>query len=137
MYFLTLGEYSRTDSILKLIGLLFLCAIVIAASYFVTRLVGKRQSGNIGNSNFKSLDVYRINQNKYLQLIQIGTRYFVIAVCKDTVSMLAELNKEDITYWRSEAAGLSFKDILSKANFKQNSAEADNSKEASESEAEE
>ena len=87
--------------------------IIIAASYYTTRFVGKRQAGMGGESNFKSLDIYRINQNKYLQLIAVGSRYFVIAASKDNVQLIAELNEEDITYWRSDKK-VSFKDIMSK-----------------------
>lgn len=104
--------YSGVESVLKLVGLIILCAIIIAASYFTTRFVGKRQSGMTGNTNFKSIDVYRINQTKYLQLIQIGTRYFVIAVSKDNVTMLTELQKEDIVHFRDEAHKISFKEIM-------------------------
>lgn len=119
--FLTLPSSDPKQSILKLVGLIILCAIIIAASYFTTRFVGKRQAGITGESNFKSLDIYRINQNKYLQLIQIGTRYFVIAVGKDTVNVLTELNKEDIVYWRDESQKVSFKDIMAKVTSSKSS----------------
>lgn len=119
--FLTLPSSDPKQSILKLVGLIILCAIIIAASYFTTRFVGKRQAGITGESNFKSLDIYRINQNKYLQLIQIGTRYFVIAVGKDTVNVLTELSKEDIVYWRDESKKVSFKDIMAKVTSSKSS----------------
>lgn len=115
MIFLDIAAgYSGIQSVLKLIGLIILCAIIIAASYFTTRFVGKREAGMTGNSNFKSIDVYRINQNKYLQIVQIGTRYFVIAVSKDNVTVLTELNKEDITYFRDDSKKVSFKDIMAR-----------------------
>ena len=124
MVFLSFGA-SGVESVLKLIGLIILCVIIIAASYFTTRFVGKRQSGAGGESNFKSLDIYRINQNKYLQLIAVGTRYFVIAVSKDNVQLIAELDEDDITYWRSEKK-VSFKDIMSKVMpGRKNSSEED------------
>lgn len=113
MVFLSFGTTSGVESVLKLIGLIILCVIIIAASYYTTRFVGKRQAGMTGDSNFKSLDIFRINQNKYLQLIAVGKRYFVIAVSKDNVQLIAELKEEDITYWRSEKK-MSFKDIMTK-----------------------
>lgn len=125
MTFLDITGQSSVESILKLIGLIILCAIIIAASYFVTRFVGQKQMGVRGDSNFKSLDVYRINQTKYLQLIQIGTRYFVIAVCKDSVTMLAELSKDDIPHWKPEISSTSFKDILGKAMGSKTDKESD------------
>ena len=59
-------------SILKLIGLIILCVVIIAASYFVTRLIGTREAGLTGSSNFKVIDAYRLSPNKYLQIIRIG-----------------------------------------------------------------
>ena len=113
MVFLLTGA-SGVESVLKLIGLLILCAVVIAASYFTTRFVGRKQSGLTPDSNFKPLDVYRISQNKYLQIVQIGTRYFVLAVCKDTVTCIAELKEDEITLYKGRSGGMSFKEILSK-----------------------
>ena len=113
MVFLSTFGTTGVESVLKLIGLILLCIIIIAASYYTTRFVGKRQAGMTGDSNFKPLDIYRINQNKYLQLIAVGKRYFVIAVSKDNVQLIAELQEDDITYWRSEKK-MSFKDIMSK-----------------------
>ena len=106
-------RYSGVESALKLIGLIILCAIIIAASYFTTRFVGKRQQNASGETNFKSIDVYRLSQNKYLQIIRIGTRYFVIAVSKDSVETIAELKEEELSVL-PEDKKVSFKDIMSK-----------------------
>ena len=114
MFLLATG-YSGVENILKLIGLIILCALIIAASYFVTRFIGKREAGMTGKSNFKTIDAFRLSPNKYLQLIQVGTRYLVIAVSKDNVSLLCELSEEDIVYWREEGKKVSFKDIMAKA----------------------
>ena len=37
------GESGGIKSVLKLIGLIILCILIIAASYFTTRFVGSRQ----------------------------------------------------------------------------------------------
>jgi len=113
MVFLDTFGATGVESVLKLVGLIILCAIIIAASYFTTKFVGQKQAGVYGDSNFKSLDVYRLAPNKYLQLISVGKRYFVIAVSKESVQLIAELKEEDIIYWRSEKK-MSFKDIMSK-----------------------
>lgn len=113
MLFLLQG-YSSYSSGLELAGLLVVFIIIIAACYFVTRFVGGKQLAQQKNSNFTVLDTFRVAQNKYLQLIQAGKRYFVLAVCKDSITLVAELDKEDITYWREEGQiPKSFQDILS------------------------
>ncbi|MCQ2494981.1 MAG: flagellar biosynthetic protein FliO [Lachnospiraceae bacterium] len=103
---------SGVVSVFKLIGLILLCVLIIAASYFTTKFVGKKQMGRYSKSNFKSLDIYRINGNKFLQIIQVGKRYFCISVTKDQVSLLAELSREDIVNWPPEASNAGFKDVL-------------------------
>ncbi|MBO4415546.1 MAG: flagellar biosynthetic protein FliO [Lachnospiraceae bacterium] len=121
MVFLLTSGYSGTQSILKLIGLLILCALIIAASYYVTRLIGKREAGMSGSSNFQVIDAYRLTPNKYLQIIKIGNRFFCIAISKDDVRVICELNEEDITIRKKSDKMLSFKDILAKATGKKDS----------------
>lgn len=104
---------TRLGSIVSLIGLIGVCILIIVASYFVTRLVGGRQLSRQKNSNFKTIDTFHLAQNKYLSLIQVGKRYFVIAICKDTVTMLSELKEEDILMWREDMQSTaSFKNIF-------------------------
>ncbi len=105
---------TRLSSIASLFGILAVCILVIAASYFFTRFVGGRQLSQQKNSNFKAVDTFHLAQNKYLMLIQVGKRYFVIAICKDTVTMLSELSEDDITVWRKNVQGTAnFKSIFS------------------------
>lgn len=104
---------NTTNSVLKLIGLIILCVLIIAASYFTTRFVGKKQLKTQAKSNFKNIDIYRVSNNKYLQIIQAGTRYFLISVGKDNVSLISELKEEDIVNWPPEPKNLSFKDVMS------------------------
>ena len=125
MLVLLTSGYSGVVSVLKLIGLIIVCIIIIAASSYTTRFIGQKQMGNVGESNFKSVDVYRINQNKYLQIVQVGKKYFVIAVCKDTVTMLGELSEDDITF-KKNIQKRSFKEILSKVSNNKENADEDN-----------
>lgn len=128
MLFLLQG-YSGYSSGLELVGLVVVFIVVIAACYFVTRFVGGKHLAQQKNSNFTVLDTFRVAQNKYLQLVQAGKRYFVLAICKDSMTLVAELDKEDITYWREEgqAAG-SFQEILSAMRSKKQDKQKSKSK---------
>ena len=115
-----IAEGTRYTSTLQLIGTVVVFVIVVAAFYFVTRFVGAKQLAQQKNSNFLVLDTFRLAQNKYLQIIQIGKRYFVIAISKENISVISELAKEDITWWRETASGgASFQGILSAVRKKQ------------------
>ena len=107
------GESGGVKSILKLIGLIILCILIIVASYYTTKFVGKRQMTGSSKSNFRSLDVFRISTNKYLQIIEIGERYFCIAVAKDNITVVGELNKEDIKNFPPVPTEKSFKETMS------------------------
>lgn len=107
-------EFSSFGSGLELFGLILLCIIIIAASYFVTKLIAGKQIKQHGESNFKVIDTYRVTQNKVIQLLKVGEKYIVIAICKDTISLLTELTEEQIILHKEgNGQGKNFKDILS------------------------
>ena len=62
------------------------------------------------------MESLRISNNKYLQIVRAGERYIVMAVCKDTVTLLAELEKDELVFIdQGEAAVPDFKGVLDKA----------------------
>lgn len=112
----TLGKpkYSSLSNGLELVGLVILCGIIIAASYFVTKFVAAKQIGHGRESNFKVIDAYRISQNKVIQLLQVGNKYIVIAICKDSITVLTELTQDQITHYKiNSKQGTNFKEVLS------------------------
>ena len=109
------GSGSAWDGIIQLIGLVILLLLVLAATYFTTRFVGNIKLGQMKNSNFKLIDAYRISPNKVIQIVKIGNRYIVLAICKDTINYITELDEEDVVerdYQTREK--LSFEQLLSK-----------------------
>lgn len=105
---------SMGKNILELILLLGIFVLVLAACVVTTRFVAGHQMQRSRNSNFKPLETYQIAQNRYLHLVQIGTRYFVVSVTKENINFIAELNEEEIVA-KPEKTGVqrSFKEILS------------------------
>lgn len=62
------------------------------------------------------VETLRISNTKYLQIVKVGERYLVMAICKDTVTMLTELEKDEIVITNGDgAAPLDFKSLLEKA----------------------
>ncbi|MGB8452108.1 MAG: flagellar biosynthetic protein FliO [Anaerocolumna sp.] len=87
---------SDRNSLFQLIGVSILFLFILVVTYYTTKFVGGVKMGITKNSNFKILETYKITQNKFLQLIQIGSRYFVISIGKDDIRLLAELNENEI-----------------------------------------
>ncbi len=115
-----LAKMSDSNNVFQLIGVTFLFLFVLVITYVTTKLIGGIKAGTLTESNFKVIDTYKVTQNKYMQIIKIGSKYFVIAVCKDTIQLITELKEEDIVLKeRSSKVNTSFQDIL-KAIKKQN-----------------
>ena len=110
---------SRGKNILELIMLLGIFVLVLVACVFTTRFVAGHQMQRGRSSNFKPIETYQIIQNRYLHLVQIGSRYFVVSVTKENISFIAELKEEELVA-RPEKSGpqRSFKEILSEFKVK-------------------
>ena len=104
---------STFESVLKLLALIVVFILIIAACYLTTRFVGSQQLGQLKNSNFKVVDTFKPAPNKFLQIIKVGERYFLIAVSKDNISYIAELAEDEIKLKGTEQQG-NFKDIFAK-----------------------
>jgi flagellar protein FliO/FliZ len=103
------------DNALQMIGLLVLLIVILVATYYTSRLVGGMKLGQMKNSNFKIIDVYRISPNKALQLVKIGNKYIVISIGKDTVNFITEVDEAEILNKEMQGNEIqSFKQILDK-----------------------
>ena len=110
---------SRIEAFAQLLPLLIIFIFVLAVTYYVTRFVGNYQKNKLSGSNINILETMRIANNKYIQIVKIGSRVFAIAVAKDTVSYLCELDEDELIYKESSSGKMlinndNFKEILEK-----------------------
>ena len=110
---------SRIEAFAQLLTLLIIFIFVLAVTYYVTRFVGNYQKNKLSGSNINILETMRIANNKYIQIVKIGSRDFAIAVAKDTVSYLCELDEDELIYKESSSGKMlinndNFKEILEK-----------------------
>lgn len=110
---------SRIEAFAQLLTLLIIFIFVLAVTYYVTRFVGNYQKNKLSGSNINILETMRIANNKYIQIVKIGSRVFAIAVAKDTVSYLCELDEDELIYKESSSSKMlinndNFKEILEK-----------------------
>lgn len=108
---------SKIDSFVQLVTVLVLFVVVLGITWLVTRYIAGFQKGRMQGSNFEMIDSLRISQNKYIQIIRIGEHYVAVAVCKDTVTVLADLDKDEIVNPGELASGtpVQFEEFLRRA----------------------
>lgn len=115
-----LSMTSGLDSIVQFITILFIFVFVLAVTWFSTRYIAGIQKEQYKTGNMELIETLRISNNKYLQIVRAGNRYFCMAVCKETVTMLGEIQKEDMVFSENNLnAGMDFQKILEKMKRKQ------------------
>lgn len=112
-----LTESGRIDSFVQFVTVLLLFLVVLFITYGVTRWISGIQKTQMMGRNMEVLDTMRISSTKYLQIVRAGDKYLVIAVCKDTVTMLTEIAEDSLVMeqtMQGKGYQLGFHEILEK-----------------------
>lgn len=125
--FLTVS--AAVNSIAQFVTVLLIFLFVLVVTYFTTRYIASIEKKRMVTGNMELLDALRISNNKYLQIVKVGSKYLCLAVCKDTVTMLVELEQEDIKEIESEIKPVDFQAILEKVKKKTGFMEKETNKE--------
>lgn len=86
----------RAESLLQFFVLLLVFIFVLAITYFTTRWIAKYQQGQVSNRNIQVVETYKITTNKYIQIIKVANKYMAIAVSKDNITYLSELDENEL-----------------------------------------
>lgn len=122
---LTAGGYAQ------LISVLVIFVFVLGITAWSTKWIANYQKQQNAGSNIEIMETTRIANNKYLQLIRVGDTYKVIAVCRDTVTMLGEVPKEQLHFEEPTCGKVSFKDLFANT-IKMNSSDESETKDRNE-----
>lgn len=106
---------STASSAWQLITVLLIFAFVLFITFFTTKFLGNFQKEKSLGSNISVIETQRIAQNKYIQIVKIADRYFAIAVCKDSVTIISELSADSLQTMPEDKEKFSFKEFLNKA----------------------
>lgn len=101
------------NGIAQLITVAVLFILVLALTYFTTRFVGRYQKGQLSGNNIQVIDMLRLSQNKLVQIVRVGEKYFAVAVCKDTVTLLGEIDGDKLVIKeQGTASNMEFENLL-------------------------
>lgn len=116
----------RSDGYAQLITVLIIFVLVLGVTALTTKWIADYQKQQGANCNVEIIETTRISNNKYIQIVRVGESYMVLALCKDTVTMLGEVPKEQLKGLQSAGAdaqqrGKSFKELLERTIKKDSS----------------
>ena len=99
----------------QFIAVLVIFVLVLGVTALTTKWISGYQKQQGASGNIEVIETSRLANNKYLQIIRVGETYMVIAVCKDTVTMLGEIPIEQLKISQEANCGRGFKELLEKA----------------------
>ncbi len=114
----------RSGSYLQLVTVLLIFVLVLAVTAWVTKWIASYQKQQSVNCNVEVVETTRIGNNKYIQILRVGETYMAVAVCKDNVTMLGEVPKEQLTFTDGKSGNTTFTDLFAKAMIKKNSSDS-------------
>ena len=82
--------------VVQLLTVAMLFILVLILTYFTTRFVGDYQKNKLTGSNITIVEAQRLSANKLIEIVKVADRYYAIAVCKDTVTLLGEVDSEQL-----------------------------------------
>lgn len=107
---------SGIDTTAQFLTLAFIFFVVIGLTYVTTKWIANYQKVKNVNTNVEIIEVSKIAANKYIEIVRCGEKYLAIAVCKDTVTTLCELTKEQLLLTEENQSNHGgFKELLEKA----------------------
>ena len=118
---IVLAKSSTAGSLSQLITVILLFVIVLVATGYATKLVANYQKVQSVNRNLEVIETLRVTNNKYIQIVRAADKYLVIGIGKDEISMLSEIDEEQLVKLTStdkKTIRESFSEIFSNANIK-------------------
>ena len=101
------------ESVIQFITVLLIFVFVLVITWVSTRYMAEIQKDKYKTGNMELIETLRISNNKYIQIVRVGSRYYCMAVCKDTVTMLGEIRKEEMIFSDNNVgANIDFHKIL-------------------------
>ncbi len=102
------------DSYIQFISLLLIFVVVLAVTYYATKWLAGYQKEKNNGGNIEIIETARISTSKYIQIVRIGDKYMAIAIGKDEITSLGEIDYDSLIINNPSDKNASFKDILEK-----------------------
>lgn len=102
------------ESFFRLVVSLFLFLFVLAACYFTTVWLGNFQKGKMGKGKIEVIEIHKLTNNKYIEIVRIGKKYYILSVTKERVEKIDIIDEADIELPDTQMSGAneSFAQVL-------------------------
>lgn len=102
------------DGVVQFFTVFVIFIFVLALTYFTTKWIGSYQKRNLSQGNIKIIESLRVSNNKVIDIVKAGDKSFLIAVCKDTVTFIGEVNEDSLELKETKSPSESFGTVFNR-----------------------
>lgn len=78
------------------IGTLVLVVLILYLAYVVTKFIGRGVGVRTRSSCMRVRDQIALGRDRTAAIVQIGTRFFLVGITASQISLLSEIEEEDL-----------------------------------------
>lgn len=102
---------NATGTWLDMLGLILITVLVLVATWLATRWIGRRSQLSHSSRNVKIIERTPIAKDKYLAIIEVTGKFYLISVTAQNVQMMTEIEDPDKLKKQPQPASQSFAGI--------------------------
>ena len=114
-----------TSAYAQLITVLVVFVVVLAVTAVVTKWLANYQRSQNSGRNIEVIETTHIANNKWMQIVRVGKTFKVLAVSKDTVTYLGDIDPSELKEIKPDGSKSAFKSMFEKALKKDKNSSAD------------
>lgn len=104
--------------IITAIGTLIIVVLILYLAYVVTKYIGRGVGIRTRSGCMRVTDQIALGRDRAAAVVQIGTRFFLVGITASQISLLSEVDEEDLIPFEEpgdpEKAYPDFKDLMDK-----------------------
>ena len=111
----------------QLITVLVIFVVVLAVTAVVTKWLANYQKSQNSGRNIGVIETTHIANNKWMQIVRVGNTYKILAISKDNVTFLGDIDPSELKEIKPDGSKSAFKSMFEKA-LKKDKNSSDDSK---------
>lgn len=111
----------------QLITVLVIFVVVLAVTAVVTKWLANYQKSQNSGRNIEVIETTHIANNKWIQIVRVGNTYKILAISKDSVTFLGDIDPSELKEIKPDGSKSAFKSMFEKA-LKKDKNSSDDSK---------
>ena len=111
----------------QLITVLVIFVVVLTLTAVVTKWLANYQKSQNSGRNIEVIETTHIANNKWMQIVRVGNTYKILAISKDNVTFLGDIDPSELKEIKPDGSKSAFKSMFEKA-LKKDKNSSDDSK---------